>query len=150
MSRAAEQIDRKLKALRPLAQTVRPARGWVRAIRDALGMTTKQLGKRMGVSQPRIVMLEKAEATGNITLESLERAAEAMGCRVVYAFVPRVRLTAMLQEQAHKTAERHLESVEQTMRLEGQGVSNPKLRAGMRKKLVEDLMQRPARLWNEA
>jgi hypothetical protein len=55
-----------------------------------------------------------------------------------------------LTARARKIAERHLAAIEQTMRLEGQGVSNPKLRATMHKKLVENLMQRPARLWDEA
>src|SRR5262245_3319142 len=95
-----QQIDRKLKRFRPLADATRPAKGWVRAIRDGMGMTAKQLGKRMGVSQPRITALEKAEATGSITLESLERAAEALGCRVVYALVPDRPLAETLEARA--------------------------------------------------
>lgn len=144
-----EQIDRKLKALRPLAHTARPAKGWVRAIRDGLGMTTKQLGKRMGVSQPRITALEQAEASGGVTLESLERAAEALGCRVVYAFVPLIPLADTLQARAKEIADRQLASVDQTMRLEAQGVSNAKAREDMRRQFTENLLHHPARLWDE-
>src|ERR1043166_519856 len=139
-----EQIDRKLKALRPLAHMARPAKGWVRAIRDGLGMTTKQLGKRMGVSQPRITALEQAELTGGVTLESLARAAEALGCRVVYAFVPLVPLADTLQARAKEIADRQLASVDQTMRLEAQGVSNAKAREDMRRQLMDNLLRRPA------
>ncbi len=51
-------------------------------------MTTSQLAKRMGVTQPRISELERAEVAGRVSMESIERAAQAMGCRVVYALVP--------------------------------------------------------------
>lgn len=144
-----EQIDRKLKDLRPLAHTARPAKGWVRAIRDALGMTTKQLGKRIGVSQPRITALEQAEVSGGVTLDSLERAAEALGCRVVYAFVPLVPLADTLEARAKEIADRQLAAVEQTMRLEAQGISNARVREGMRRQLMENLLRHPARLWDE-
>jgi predicted DNA-binding mobile mystery protein A len=144
-----EQLDKKLKTLRPLADTTRPAKGWVRAIRDTLGMTTKQLGQRMGVSQPRIIKLEKAEANGTITLDSLERAAAALGCRVVYALVPEKPLAEMLDERALKIAGQHLASVDQTMRLEAQGVSDPKVRDDIVKKFVAELMRKPARLWDD-
>jgi len=144
-----EQLDRKLKPLRPLVDMTRPAKGWVRAIRDGLGMTTKQLGKRIGVSQPRITALEQAEASGNVTLESLERAAEALGCRVVYALVPLVPLADTFKARAREVADRQLAAVDQTMRLEAQGVSNAKAREDMRRQFMENLLRHPARLWDE-
>ncbi len=149
MVTAHEQIDRKLKDIRPLTQMLRPAKGWVRAIRDGLGMTTRQLGARMGVSQPRVTALEKAEATGNITLESLERAAEALGCRVVYALVPGVPLGETLEMRARQIADRQLAAVDQTMRLEAQGVADRETQSDLRRQLMEKLLHRPARLWDE-
>ena len=68
MVSAPEQLDRRLVAFEPLARTPRPARGWVRAIREALGMTTRQFGKTLGVSQPRIVKLEQSEVDGSVSL----------------------------------------------------------------------------------
>ena len=127
-----EQLDRRLETLRPLAEAPMPARGWVRAIRNTLGMTTKQLAARMGVSQPRIIKLEKSEIDRSITLESLERAAEALGCRVIYALIPERPLGETLNERANKIAEQQLASVAQTMRLEAQGVTNTKVRDGLR------------------
>lgn len=144
-----EQLDKKLKPLKPLALGIRPTKGWVRAIRDALGMTTKQLGQRMGVSQPRIIKLEKAEANASITLESLERAARALGCRVVYALVPEQPLADTLRSRALKIAKQQIASFDQTMRLEAQGVSDVKVRDDIMKKLIAELMRRPARLWDD-
>ena len=149
MVTASEQLDKRLSRLRPLADAARPERGWIRAIREALGMTTGQLATRMKVRQPRIVELEKAESKGNVTMQSLERAAEALGCRVVYALVPLKPLTTALEDRALQVAERQLFSVEQTMRLEGQGVDDDEQRKRTRKRLADELLRRPARLWDE-
>jgi predicted DNA-binding mobile mystery protein A len=146
---SSEQLDRRFAELRPLVTESRPSRGWIRAIREALGMTTGQLAKRLKVQQPRVVELEKAEATGNITMQSLERAAEAMGCRLVYALVPVKPLTETLQERATLVADRQLASVEQTMRLEAQGITDKTRRKETRQQLANDLLRRPARLWDE-
>jgi predicted DNA-binding mobile mystery protein A len=145
----AAQLDRRLAGLTPLVvAAARPSRGWIRAIRNALGMTASQLARRMGVSQPRISELEGAEATGNITMQSLERAAEAMGCRLVYALIPLRPLTETLEARAETLAERHLSAVGQTMRLEDQAVRDephgPAWRAA-----VAELMRTPARLWDD-
>jgi predicted DNA-binding mobile mystery protein A len=77
-----------------------PPYGWVRAIREALGMTPQRLATRMGVTRPRVNMLEKAELSGATTLKSLRQAAEAMDCVLVYAIVPRTSLDEILREQA--------------------------------------------------
>ena len=89
MKDAIRHLDKQFSGLRPLTKLQRPPRGWLRAIRDALGMTTAQYGKRLGVSQPRIVELEKSEQGGSVTLNALQRAAEALGCpHLVYVLVP--------------------------------------------------------------
>lgn len=149
MKDAIRHLDQRFKALRPLLEAQRPPKGWVRAVRDALGMTTKQLAQRMGVAQPRITELEKAEMSGGITLTSLERAAEALGCRVVYAFVPECTLAERVKEQAERIADRQLAHVGQNMNLENQGVKDTKVRQEMRQHLIEELLRKPARLWDE-
>src|ERR1700719_3707346 len=124
MVTAYEQLDRRFNELKPLTQTTRPSRGWIRAIREAIGMTTAQLAKRLGVHQPRVIELERGEATGNITVKSLERAAEALGCHLVYALVPKEPLSDTIRKRASVIAERQLASVEQSMRLEDQAVND--------------------------
>ncbi len=149
MISAHDQLDRRFDALRPLLdRAARPSRGWVKAIREALGMTTAQLARRMGVKQPRIVELEKAEPTGAITLQSLERAAEALGCRVVYVLIPERPLATTLRERAALAADAHLAAVDQTMRLEEQAVDDESGRAKARQALIAQLLTRPARLWD--
>lgn len=88
MKDAIRHLDKRFSALRPLVKTPLPPKGWLRAVRDALGMTTVQFARRLGVSQPRIIELEQSEVSGVVSLNTLQRAAEALGCRFVYALVP--------------------------------------------------------------
>lgn len=97
-----------------------PARGWVRAIRQSLGMTTAQLAKRMGVRQPSIVGLERSEEKGSIELATLRRAAEALDCTLVYALIPNKPLGATIRERAHAFLRRRQRPIQHTMLLEDQ------------------------------
>jgi predicted DNA-binding mobile mystery protein A len=149
MKDAIRHLDKRFLSLRPLANIQRPPKGWLRAIRDALGMTTAQYGKKLGVSQPRIVELEKSEQSGSVTLHTLQRAAEALGCRLVYVLVPERPLAEVVKERAELIAERQSKAVEQTMSLEDQGVKDKKAARALRDQAIEDLLKRPARLWDE-
>lgn len=149
MSDSIRHLDQRFKALRPLVEASRPPKGWVRAVRDALGMTGTQFAKRLGVAQPRVLELEKGEVSGSLTLKSLERAAEALGCRVVYALVPEKTLAETVERQAVRVADRQLAQVEQTMSLENQSVNDDAACKDMRARLVAELLRKPARLWDD-
>jgi len=97
-----------------------PPRGWIRAIRDALGMTTRNLAARAGVSAPRITQIEQAEVTGAPTLATLERTAAALGCRLEYVLIPEQPLHQMVQQRARQVAAELHADVTHTMALEGQ------------------------------
>ena len=117
-----EELKDNLKNLKDLGK-IRPVKGWIRSIREAIGMSGRQLAERIQVESSRITEMEKAETHGNITLKSLRRAAEAMECELVYAFVPKTDLDTSLRLQAEKAAKIKLESVRHTMRLEDQGLT---------------------------
>jgi hypothetical protein len=82
-------------------------------------------------------------------VKSLERAAKALGCRLVYILVPEEPLAETIRKRASMVAERQLTSVEQTMRLEAQGVNNKTQHQESHRRLVEKLLRRPARIWDE-
>src|SRR5215217_7999866 len=89
-ARARSALDRRLADWRRLpAREARPHGGWVRAIRDALGMSAADLAERMGVTQSTVARLESSERDGRIQLDTLQRAADALDCDLVYALVPR-------------------------------------------------------------
>ena len=74
---------------RPSRPLTVPAEGWIRAVRLQQNLQGKQLAKRMRVSPARISVLEKDERRGAVTLKMMQRAAEALDCRFVYALVPK-------------------------------------------------------------
>lgn len=121
-AQARNRLDERLSPYRRLAAEPRPHRGWIRAIRDALGMSSAELAHRMGVSQQTIPDLERSEQRETIKLETLERAARALDCDVVYFLVPRRSLEDAVRAQARRQAARHLGRVAHHSRLEDQAV----------------------------
>ena len=79
---------------------------------------------------------ERAEATDRITLGSLRRVADAMGCDLVYALVPKSGSFAELAEHPTRQRAAHdVKSVVHTMALEDQKPENAS-------QLTEDEVQR--------
>eukprot|EP01037_Dinobryon_pediforme_P017394 gene17394-17584_t len=91
-ARARRRLDERLQALAPASRFAVPPRGWIRAIRDALGMSGSQLGQRIGITAQSIQNLEESEANGTAQLNTLRKAAEAMDCVLVYALLPKSSL----------------------------------------------------------
>lgn len=143
------QLDRILAVVGKAFDTPRPRRGWIREIRDSLGMSARQLGARVGVSQSTLAVFERREVEGTITLQSLERVAEALDCRLVYAFVPRESLDAMVRHRALQVASGIVDGVAHTMRLEDQSES-PQGRRQRIEQEADHLVQVHLRqLWDE-
>jgi predicted DNA-binding mobile mystery protein A len=146
---ARRQLDKRLSILSDVDSLARPPYGWIKAIREALGMTTAQLGKRLGVSQPRVVKIEKAEKEGAITLDSLERTAQALDCRLVYALVPRKPLGDLVTERAKTIAKKRLETTGHSMKLEAQGVGADDENEQLKKLMNKIVAQGGSVLWEE-
>lgn len=126
---------------------VRPPRGWVKAIREALGMTTAQLARRIGVVQSRAVAIEKAEVAGSMTLDSLARAARALDCDLVYALVPRKPLQEMVEERATALAMQSVKATRHTMALEDQSVDEDDERELVKKLAKQFAEEAGSSLW---
>ena len=146
---ARKQLDKRLNRLNNVDTLARPPRGWIKAIREALGMTTAQLAKRLGVSQPRVLGIEKAEVSGSIKLESLERAARALDCRLVYALVPRKPLESLVEDRARNLARKRLRATSHSMALEDQRVDQVDEQEHL-ERLVQKLLDQPgSALWED-
>lgn len=104
-----QELDAKLKDWVILANKATPKNGWVKSIRNALGLTTRLLAKRMGVNQSRVVHIEKNEVDGNLTIDTLKAAASSMNCKFVYAIVPEISLEYLLKKQLSETAKRKVQ-----------------------------------------
>jgi predicted DNA-binding mobile mystery protein A len=108
-------------------------------------MTMEQLATRLRISAPAIADLERRESEGTVSVAKLREAADALGCDLVVAFVPRIPLDEMVQRQAAMKAQQQRDRLLHTMRLEGQeeGVTpSPSVE-------VESLMSgRGSRIWD--
>jgi predicted DNA-binding mobile mystery protein A len=120
---ARQALDARLQHLNRSEQYTPPARGWVRAIREALGMSRAELGARMGIKPASVSDLETSEADRRIKLATLARAADAMDCDLVYALIPRTALKETVERAARAKITPHLVAVTRTMELEDQAAS---------------------------
>jgi len=143
-----EQLEISLQRLAPLQSVNTPQKGWVRAIRNALGMTAKQLARRLAITQQAVARIEKDELSGSVAIKTMRRVAEGLDCIFVCGFVPRVSLEATLRKQAQKIAAIRLVKASQTMSMEDQALSqkeNQKVLSEMLDELIDKL---PSNLWD--
>jgi predicted DNA-binding mobile mystery protein A len=144
---ARRNLDKRLAHLRDEPPAM-PRAGWVKAIREALGLTAKQLATRLGVVQSRLSTIEKVELTGATTIKTMRETAQAMGCTFVYAIVPTKPLDDMLRDQAVRKADQELARLHHTMRLENQGLTREDLMAERERLVAELLSGSLRRLWD--
>ena len=153
-----EQLDKKLTFLRDFAAAGTPSQGWIKAIREALGLSASRLGKRAGIDQSRISRLESAEKSGDLKLSSLQKIAKALNMKFVYGFVPEGTegtegtedtLEAMVREQAKKIALRRIETLEGTMRLEKQALSDEEQKRALNDMIEKILVDPPKDFWDQ-
>lgn len=146
---ARKRLDERLAALRSLHPAVRlsPRGGWIRAIREALGMPRHELGRRMGVGEKRVMQLESGEARGKLTLESLARAAEALDCELMVALIPRRPLEQTVIDRRMQLAESWLKTrALHTMAMENQAVSLDDLPSQLLREIEQQFPDE--RLWD--
>jgi predicted DNA-binding mobile mystery protein A len=119
----AKQLEKALEVFAPAKNSSRPQKGWLRAVREATGISLRELATRLKKTPTLAVKLEKSEAEYRITLASLRDAADALGCRLVYALVPKSGSIHDLAEQGARTkAAENVRAVEHSMALEDQAV----------------------------
>ncbi len=143
------QLDVALNRWRSADLPSRPPSGWIKAIRQALGMTATHLAKRLGVTTSTVTRLETSEANDTISLATLRRAAAAMDCELHYALVPKQSLTDTLEARASNLARHRMAAISHTMALEAQSTS-PETVEVQTRALAESLLKGPRRtLWRE-
>ena len=127
-----------------------PKEGWIRTVRKALGMSGAQLGRRMQISRAQVAQTERNELSGGVTLKSMQRAAEALGCRFVYAIVPMDgSIEAVIEERARQKAKALVGKVNEHMALEAQTLSESNIRFEIERLTQEFMKDLPSELWND-
>ena len=144
------QLDVALASWRSADLPPRPTSGWIKAIREGLGMAATHLATRLGVTTSTVTRLERSEADNTISLATLRRAAEALGCELHYALVPKQNLADTLENRALALARQQMASVSHTLALEAQATSPETVEAQTRA-LAESLLKGSRRtLWRKA
>jgi|SRR5208337_334132 len=127
------QLERALTPFLDAKGTPRPQKGWIRAIREATGVTVRELARKLHRAPSVAAHLEGSEAEYRITLASLRDAADALGCQLVYALVPKNgTIQELAEERARTKAAENVRAVEHSMSLENQAVG------GIEKKIDEE------------
>jgi predicted DNA-binding mobile mystery protein A len=142
--KSRELLDGHFDEWQQLRGLARPQRGWIRAVREALGMSAAVLAGRLGTTAGAVTRLEQSEAADRIQLDTLRRAADALGCDLVYLVVPRRPLSAVVRDRARQLARVQVAATEQTMRLEDQATGEAK---EMEDQITDQLLERGG-LWS--
>ena len=144
-----KQISERLQKVSGLFEIALPVGGWVRSIRVALGMNTRQFAQRLGVSRQRVSELEKSEVDGHITLESMRRAAESLESVFVYAIVPRQELSSVLRQRAEALVRRRMQRVNHSMFLEKQGLPQKEVDDALNEAVETLLQEHLSTVWED-
>lgn len=127
-------LDNRFKAMPPASAFRVPQDGWIKSVRQSLGMSATDLGTRLGIARQSVLALEKSESEGRVQIDSLKKAAEAMDCTLIYAFLPNSSLEDFVQRQIRKLATENLKKVSHSMKLEDQEV-------GFNESLYDDFLR---------
>jgi predicted DNA-binding mobile mystery protein A len=125
-----------------------PPEGWLRTVRNALGMSGAEVAKKMSVTRARVTQAEHAELTGGVTLKSMQATAEAMGCRFVYAIIPSSgRIEDIIMAQARKKATAIVGTASKHMALENQALPEDKNAQEVERLTREIAREMPPDFW---
>lgn len=143
------QLDRQFEAMGSSLRFTPPSGGWIRNLRQALGMRLIDLADRMDITEGTVRDIEKSEERGSITLERLRRAAEAMDCRLVYVVIPNSSLEKTFGRQVRRWAEKVVGRTSATMDIERQSMDPGEIKQQL-EELIQDYTRNPPReLWRE-
>lgn len=137
-------LDKKINALKDIVAFDIPEQGWIRTIRKALGMTTSQLAKRLGVSQARVVHIEKNE--NNLKISTLSKIAKTLNCAFVYYIIPNDSIKNIVARQVQIKASKIVGNVNKNMSLENQLSDSKEILEDLKKDLLDKNI---SRIWDE-
>lgn len=142
-----EQLQASLDAYDVLRTKRVPARGWLKEIREALGLTERQQAAHVGVTGAALHKSEQSEADERISLGQLRKMADHLDCDLVYALVPRKPLAKVVQRRAQQLANEEVRGVAHTMSLEDQRPADERIQKQVARRSEELLRGKWSELW---
>ncbi|QHJ00946.1 mobile mystery protein A [Xylophilus rhododendri] len=142
-----DQLQASVSPYAPLVARKPPARGWLKLVRESLGLTERQQAQRLGITGPTLHKSEQAESEDRISLGQLRKLADGLDCELVYALVPRRPLTEVVHERARAIALEEVGGVAHTMGLEDQRPTDARIARQVERRAEELLRGRWSVLW---
>jgi predicted DNA-binding mobile mystery protein A len=112
------KLDETLLAFRVARIAAGERRGWLREVRQVVGIPVKEVARRLGVCKWEVFRLERAESESRIMLGTLRRTAEALDCDLVYALAPRQGTLEELAAEQRVAREKEREAALEIVRKE--------------------------------
>lgn len=146
---AIRQLDNIFSKFKENGSFILPPKGWIRAIRTALGMSARQLGNRAGMTQAAVAQIETSEAADKASISTMRKMAGALDCTFVYALVPNTSLEAFLKKQITEYAKQKVLSTAHSMSLEAQNVTDEETENQIDMLAENMLVTLPRHLWDQ-
>ena len=144
-----DQVEKRIQGILLLDSLVIPHEGWIYSIRNALGMSLRQLGKRLNMTAQSAKEMEEREKNGTVSLAVLRQVGAALDMKLVYGFIPRAgSLEKMIENRAREIAEEIVRRTSASMVLEDQGNTETRLRKAIQEKTAELTHEMPRYLWD--
>jgi predicted DNA-binding mobile mystery protein A len=144
-----QQLNEKLAQLTDLQHVIVPPIGWIKAIRNGIGMSMEQLGKKLSITKQGVMDIEKREKEGAITIKSMQEIAKAMDMKLIYGFVPNEGdLEQMIETRAIEMAKKIVARTSNTMKLEDQANSKERIEKAIKERASEIINNTPKILWD--
>ena len=146
---AIQQLDAALEKYSVLRGAGRPAKGWIRAIRETIGMSGTQLAKRLGTTRQRVSRIEQDAEAGKVTIRTMREVAGALDCEFVCGFVPKTSLEKTVHNRAADVIRQQQGRVNRTMMLEDQQLAVSEQRQILEERIDDLVREMPRSLWDE-
>lgn len=144
-----EQINTKIQAFNVLQKVPLPSSGWIKAIRNTLGISLIQLGKRLSITKQSVLEIEQREKNGSITIKSLREVAKALDMQLVYGFVPMDgTLQKLIERKAKEVATQIVLRTSNTMKLEDQANTDKRIEKAIKELTTKLKTEMPKSLWD--
>lgn len=144
-----EHLEKKIKPLKKAEGIVTPQVGWIKTIRTALGMSLAQLSKKLGRNRSSIARMEEREASGSITIKTMEEVGRAMGMKFIYGYVPiDGSIDNLIEKEARNLATEIVMRTSGSMKLEDQENSPERIRKAIEERTKEIMEEMPKKLWD--
>ena len=144
-----QQLNEKMDQLNGMQHVIVPPIGWIKAIRNGIGMSMEQLGKKLSITKQGVMDIEKREKEGAITIKSMQEIAKAIDMQFIYGFVPDAgSLDQMIEMRALEIAKTIVQRTSTTMKLEDQVNSKERIEKAIKERAAEIINKTPKILWD--